>query len=523
MKKLLLIFIVFCAIDTFGQVPEPRMLSLMGYGGNGYSEVEPNVTKTNDGGFIINIATNVIAGTGNIDSFCTGISTGDKAVFLKYNSDASTLEWSKCSSDGGYIFPQTDTFFVFGGMTTAVASGWAFKIIKEGASGTVLWNKTYGGEAASARLFGMIAIQDGGYIMVGETNYSDTDFTTHYGSWMDDDIAIIKVDSNGNKVWSKVIGGSAEDAATSIVTAPGNGCYVLGTTLSSDYDCTGNHGGDDIYLVRFDKDGNILWHKDIGGSGGENASSAFADGKGGVIIAGASNSLDGDRTHFPSFGCPIWALEVDSNKNILWDNCYGGGGGNCYANSICKATDGSIWIAGVSSIVGAEVDTNIGRDDAWIVHTDSIGNFLNARVLGSTLWDRGMMIYPLSNDNVITGGFYDTSGGAFSSVMTYSSYPNSNAFLTILSPFNQTFVSPITNEQEHFKMNPNPSKDKVTIIADFKRNTEITITDMLGKTVYKSSMIDTLQVSVYGWHPGIYYVQLINENGLKETKKLLVE
>jgi len=70
----------------------------------------------------------------------------------------------------------------------------------------------------------------------------------------------------------------------------------------------------------------------------------------------------------------------------------GGGGSNCYPKAICKATDGSIWIAAVSTLIGGQVDTQYGGDDAWFLHISDTGNVINAKVLGSDQDDRGMMV-----------------------------------------------------------------------------------------------------------------------------------
>ena len=319
MKVLFTLLISLFTLAATAQVPAPNMLSLKGYGGNGDDEVGSFVTKTSDGGFIIGIGSNSAFGTGNIDSFCT--SGGDRDVYMKYSADGSTLEWSKCFTDGGIIFPQNDGSFVLGGTTSAVPAGWAFKISKVNLADSILWRKTYGGQAASARLFSMITTPDGGYLMAGETNYADSDFTVHHGSWMDDDIGVIKVDSNGNKVWSTVIGGSAEDgvAYQALVNTLDGGCYVIGSTSSNDYDCTGNHGGasgsSDAYLVRFDANGNIIWHKDLGGTGYDGGDCGWPDGNGGIIIGGNTASHDGDVTHYVG---GFWVLDVDSSGNILW-------------------------------------------------------------------------------------------------------------------------------------------------------------------------------------------------------------
>ncbi len=266
MKKLLTLLLIFFTLPAFTQVPEPSLLSLKGYGGNGVDQVHSHVTKTDDGGFIIAVSSNSDSNTGNIDSFCN--IGGNRVIYLKYNSDASVLEWSKCLADGPYLFPQKDGSFIIGGITSAVPSGWAFKILKEDALGNILWRKTYGGQAASAILSSMMEADDGGYIMAGGCNYTDTDFTIHYGSWMNADIAVVKVDSNGNKVWSKVIGGTGDESVASLIPASNGGCYIVGQTYSDDFDLTGNHGANDAYIVRLDKNGNILWHQDLGGGRG---------------------------------------------------------------------------------------------------------------------------------------------------------------------------------------------------------------------------------------------------------------
>ncbi len=145
-----------------------------------------------------------------------------------------------------------------------------FLIHKENSIGTVIWSKSFG-DGADAILRSMTATDDGNYIMLGEINDTDDDFTIHYGSSGNADIAVIKIDSEGNKLWSKVLGGTGYQWAACVVPAFGGGCFVIGTTNSNDYDCSGNHGGNsgsnDAYLAKLDGNGNLIWHKDLGGIG----------------------------------------------------------------------------------------------------------------------------------------------------------------------------------------------------------------------------------------------------------------
>ena len=210
----------------------------------------------------------------------------------------------------------------------------------------------------------------------------------------------------------------------------------------------------------------------------------------------------------------IWALEVDSSNNILWDNCYGTDTSNEFPNAVCKAADGSIWIAGGCGKKQGEVDTSYGGGDAWIVHTDSAGNFLNAKVLGGSQADEGLMIYPLSNYFVMTGGYYTKNDGLFSPL---NEYGNIDAFLATLAPWPAAV-------QEMIKKNslivfPNPANEQITI--ETKENGSLIVTDIIGRIIYKSRLADKLQIQVKDWQKGMYYVQMTSDNGNVLTNKFI--
>jgi len=413
--------------------------------------------------------------------------------------------------DGGYIL---------GGISNAYSH--EYLLHKENAAGTVLWSKYYG-DSASAILRSMIATDDGGYIMAGETNYTDVDFPIHYGSFTNADIAVLKVDSSGNIVWSKVIGGTGDERCWAVVNGPNNGCYIIGNTPSNDNDCTGNHGGSsgsiDMYVARLDNNGSILWHHDLGGTGDDGGDGGYPDGNGGIIITGSSGSNDGDVTHQINVGgYNIWVVDLDSNNNIIWNNCYGGGGQE-FSTSVFKATDGTIWIAGQSQIKGGQVDTAYGSIDAWFVHIDNTGNFLSAKVLGSIGQDEGQMIYPLSNNNIIAGGYYESAGGAFSNITYYS---GSDAFLTVFGPWPES-VQQINAINDAVSIYPNPTNNILSVEAKERDNYTVNVTDILGRTIYTTSLMDKVQIPVNGWQTGIYYVQVMSENGFKNVQKLMVQ
>ncbi len=516
MKKILPVLFFLFSLSTSAQ--QPTLLSLKVTGGNGSDIVLTPVTKTIDGGFIISYQTGSTFGP--INSLCS--ITNPKMIFQKYNADASIIEWSKCYAKDGdsfliYMFPQNDGTTIFGGEFTGT---WGFYITKHDAFDNIVWSKSYS-RGNGPLLYDMIATSDGGYIMVGDVYYTDTNFTVHNSGSLNADIGVIKLDSLGNKEWSKAIGGSGDDNGNKVVA--GINCYyIVGNTLSYDSDCTGKHLNYDAYLAKLDKGGNIIWHHDLGGDGADDGRYACADGKGGIIIAATSSSSDGDVLHHINAGADnIWAVAVDSNNNIVWSNCYGGGGGE-YPNSICMATDGSIWIAGVSYNKGGEVDTAYGNEDAWIVHTDSEGNYLNAKVLGSSKRDKSYMICPLSNGEVIAGGYYDDSNGLFSNSLYYGGFDD--GFLAVFAPETQTKVSQLTNTENGINVFPNPAKDELRIMVTPGVSGKITITNTLGQIVYNGQVAPQnkfTEIETSGWGNGLYVVLWHGADGKTLSAKFM--
>ncbi len=520
MKKILSVLFVVFSFGAFAQAP--AMLSLKGYGGNGADGIAKQVTKTIDGGFILCTGTNSMNGSGNLDTFSYCTTMGNySSSFIKYNPDATAIEWIKCydqngDSAFGYIFPTADNGVVLGGQYNFASSTSGFIILKENAIGNIVWNRNYS-KGNGAVLRDMIATSDGGYILAGNVVHTDTNFTVHGGSSLHADIGIIKLDSLGNKIWSKAIGGSDEESIWAVVEVSAGYC-IVGRTGSNDYDCTGNHGDYDVYLAMLDRDGNILWHRDMGGTGSDAGVGVVADGTGGLLVAAYSSSLDGDVTHPSSSSGGYWLIDVDSSHQIEWDNCYGGGGGSCYPNSICKAIDGSIWIAGVSSHAGGGVDTAYGGEDAWIVHTESSGNFLNSKVLGSSLQDEAYMVYPLANGSVISGGYYFDSSGSFSSLNYFGSQ---DIFLTILSPW-VTSIYSVQTAKNGMRLYPNPATNEVTIVNENTGNYALEIYNSIGSIIYKAVMTKNITFSVSGWPLGVYSVKVLTESDT-QLLKLVVE
>ncbi len=239
------------------------------------------------------------------------------------------------TSDGGYIVA---------GWTGSFGGGWDdIFLIKTDANGNVQWAKTYGGIGTShERAYSVQQTSDGGYIVAGWTQSFGA------GNW---DIFLIKTDANGNVQWAKTYGGTAEDVAYSIQQTSDGGYIAAGHTASF------GAGGTDVFLIKTDANGDIIWAKTYGGTSTEVAFSVQQTSDGGYILAGYTGLGYSD----------VFLIKTDANGNIIWAKTYGGTFGDV-AYSVQQTSDGGYIVAGVTSSFGA------GNYDVFFIKTDANGD-----------------------------------------------------------------------------------------------------------------------------------------------------
>lgn len=162
---------------------------------------------------------------------------------------------------------------------------------------------------------------DSGFIVVGLSESNDGDISMHYGSG---DCWIVKLDVNGSLMWEETFGGNNNDAATAVERTTDGGYIVAGGSNSTDV--VGNHGGNDFLIIKLDPSGNLLWQRCFGGISDEYAESIQQTFDGGYIAAGNTGSNDGDVSgnHGAS---DVWIIKLDDAGNLVWQKCFGGSGG----------------------------------------------------------------------------------------------------------------------------------------------------------------------------------------------------
>ncbi len=216
---------------------------------------------------------------------------GQTITFIKsYDNgfnDADECHTMKQTTDGGYIMA---------GATWASDDGWYDMVIhKVNSLGESQWIKTYGVGSMNIEVsFGIITTQDGGYMMVGGTDGFSADDET--------DMWVIKTDASGDSLWSKHYGGDKSEYAHGGIQTSNNGYVFVGATNSE------GAGFDDIYVVRTDENGNVVWAKDFGTNKMDGAYGVEETSDGGFVIAGEIENGD--------YG---YIIKVDADGEKVWD------------------------------------------------------------------------------------------------------------------------------------------------------------------------------------------------------------
>ena len=359
-----------------------------------------DIKNTPDGGY-------VLASTTNSNAAFAGYHAGLDALIIKLSRDG-TPQWQRCyggsqidaasaiqtTTDGGYIFlgetssSDGDVLGLHGGMDI-----WAVKIDK---AGNIQWQKCLGGSADDYTAFksfsnggGIQQTTDKGYILIGSTSSTNGDVSGAHGSaGYINDIWVVKLDSAGNKLWQKTLGGTQIDEGNDIVQAPDGNYMALATTLSSDGDVTNNHrsGSPDIWMIKLSEQGSIIWQKCFGGSGpvGERAIRIKNSLDGNFIIGGAAGSDDGDVSgvHRSPTGFQVqdaWLVKVNNTGDMLWQKAFGGFNIDDVSD-FCQTEDNEIAFTAYTmsgsdgDIIGSHNPTNIQSQtlDVWVVKTGSI-------------------------------------------------------------------------------------------------------------------------------------------------------
>ena len=236
-----------------------------------------------------------------------------------------------------------------------------FWLLKLDDSGNLVWQKSMGGSGLDV-CYSIDETSASEIIACGSTNSNDGDVSGQHGNT---DFWVIKLTSGGNKIWTRCFGGSDQESAFAISSNSNNHFLVSGYSKSSDGDLQQNSGYNDIWTLQLGQNGTIQNQRIIGGTGADIAFSSISSMDGGYLLACGTTSNDGDvdGNHGQE---DILLIKLDQQLSTEWMKCQGGSG-NERPSSILQTRDGSFLFSGYTYSNDGNVSGNHGASDYWIV------------------------------------------------------------------------------------------------------------------------------------------------------------
>jgi len=292
-------------------------------------------------------------------------------LFVKVIGESTQDEaHSICLTEGG---------FAITGNTNILGNSTDLFLMKIDSSGNLIWSRVLGGEmndvgVSVASLQGIIGV---------------CGWTNSFGAG-GRDIFVAKVDSSGELLWAETIGGEGDDFGKAILPTQQGGFFVLGWTENY------GAGGEDIFLIKLDSLGNILWAKTYGGELSDYGYSLLLKDEGEIVIVGRTKSFSVGETD-------LLLIEVDSTGTPLFAKSLGGVRTD-YGNSLALWWDNGIVVAGETDSYGTRVD------EVFLVKFDSLGNLIWAKAIGGESLERASSVLSLEDSTILVTGFTKSFG-----------------------------------------------------------------------------------------------------------------
>jgi len=317
------------------------------FGGSGNDEGR-SIQQTRDGGYII---------AGSTESY----GNGNKDVWLIKTDLAGKKEWSKTFGaayyDGGHSVQETkDGGYIIVGRTSPNVNNERQDIwlIKTDSKGNEEWNKTTEGQFVDDSSVFVWQTKDDGYVVTGRT---DSSHITNF------DVLLMKWNSEGNEMWSRIIGGPGDEGGRSVHETADGGYIITGWTTS--------HGSDDkdVLLIKTNSTGYEIWNKTYGhGSPNDESGESIQQTKdGGYIVAGWTTSYGSGGQDKD-----VWLIKTDSYGKEEWSNYFGESGVD-EGRSVQQTKDGGYIIGGFTNSYEA-LD-----GDIFLIKTNSNGEIEKKR------------------------------------------------------------------------------------------------------------------------------------------------
>lgn len=477
-----------------------------------------SVQQTFDGGY-------VVAGLTASNNGDVSANKGNDDFWLVKMNALGELQWSKTFGGTGFdqaysVYPTDDSGFVmagFSGSTNGDVDGGKgsddFWIIKLNSAGEIIWKKCFGG-TSNDNAFSIKQTNDGGYIIIGDTFSKNGDVFGNKGNY---DTWIIKLDKNANIIWAKCYGGTNDDTANSIVPTTDGGYVFVGSSKSSNGDLAANKGNWDVCVIKIDSLGNVIWAKNYGGTNEDIGYAIQLSHDSGYIVSGftKSNNLDVSGNH--SAGIPdVWLFKLSDTGAVVWQKCLGGTGDD-KSYSLILTSDSNYVIAGYTRSNDGDVRNNqlVNFQDFWIVKLDQNANIISQACLGGTSDDWARSVIESADGSYVVTGWTKSNNGD----VTLNKGGNDLWILKL----DNNLVGTNNIKALNFNIYPNPNNGVFQIqINDEYLPAELNVVNALSQKVFTKKLDSNYhQIELKDLPKGLYTIQITSKSN-STSKKIIV-
>ncbi len=485
---LLIPYLSFSQVDT--------IVHLYSFGGVN-NDVAEEIKATSDGGYIV-IGSTSSNSSGNTDAY-----------LLKVDSNC-TYQWSKAlggtNNDWGYAVEEThDKGFIIALTSNSYGSGgYDAVLMKRDSLGKYQWKKTYGGNDWDFA-YDVTQTYDSGYVFCGETYNNSQGYS---------DVWVVKTNVNGDTLWTQTIGGSLVDKGNAVIETSDSNIVVAGVR-NTVTDST------QIYLLKFTRNGALLWDSIYGDSLYENANSVIEISTGDYVMGGATTTFS------PNGDTDFYLLKTNSAGNMIWERYFGNSSLDADQEifDVYEDASGNIINVGFTEEAGA------GLKDAFLFYVNSGGWWAGISPTYGDVEDELFKSFCVGlNGEFCSAGYTNSFGNGLKDLLlvrTDTIYANQDTAVVIYPDTIPLFVKKVDEINTEVKVFPNPTSSYITFELDIIESNiigDLELISLDGKTVFHEEFLGkfiTIDMSKFRKQAYTYFYRSY-DNQIESSGKIIV-
>ena len=548
MKRFILLVTIFYLLNpskTFAQ----SCLWAKSEGGNKYDYSNSVTTDASGNVYITGSFASPTISFGS--TTLTNSAIGYYDVFIVKYDAAGSVIWAKSAGGSDYDYSQSVTTDSLGnvyitgsfaspnitfGTTTLTNAGYGnVFLVKYDSAGSVVWAKSAGGnrddESRSVTTDATGNIYITGYFSSPTITLGTTTITNVGGN----DIFIMKFDSDGNVLWAKSAGGINDEQGQFLASDALGNVYISGffasPTINFGTTMLSNSGTDNIFLVKFDKNGSVLWAKSVVGNGDDVAQYVTTDILGNVYITGSFSSPTlnfGTTTLTNTSFYDLFLAKYDASGTLIWAKNPIGSSNN-FANAVTTDNSGNVLItgffAGATFTFDTTTLTSVGGSDIFLAKYNSSGDFIWAKGMGGGSNDFATSVITDASKNIYITGYFESPNITFGAT-TLTNVADSSSDIFLAKYSSTTSISTIISGSGNISIYPNPTTNAINLTIDNPEDiSTVQVYDMMGREVFHDGNLEPKNIAnnsiniMLPYLPnGVYTLRAIGSKGTVQKR-----